>query len=275
MNIQYIPPSEKLRPYIRSYFFVKTVEDYVEMDKCFPLATQQIVFYTKGVVTLTVAGQKYYCDKPLLCGQILRFFEFSATPGAKFMGIAFQPTGLYKMFGIDTRLLEDAHEPLQQYIRDPENRLKTIFTDSSIEEKVEAFNSFFETHLDKLYSLPPVVDTCIDEIHASQGKAPIAKLMQKYNFSRRYLEKHFLYAVGTTPAKYAKLYRFLMILNNMLENHLSRQEITTLFRYYDKSHFRRDFEYFMGEKVTSDILKKYPFLSMQVKKFLSSSLPRE
>src|SRR5690606_9281218 len=88
-------------------------------------------------------------------------------------------------------------------------------------------------------------------IYGAQGNNQIDTLARNCNCSRRYLEKHFAYVIGISPGKYAKRIRFFNVMRRMVIEQENIERILTNYNYYDRSHFLKDFEYFMGEKLKS------------------------
>ncbi len=263
-HVSFLPVSDKLAPYIQAYYIVRfdTIKD-ARRFKFFPIGNPHIVFYCNGKLTTYIKGATFFSGEPTLHGHILQFFEFDATPETEFAGIGFTPTGMYKLLGVNAREVSNCVKPLRDFICDQAyiDRISQVQCD---EDVANANDDFFLGKLRTVYPLPAVIDQCVADIHALQGNISVDTLSRKYNCSRRYLEKHFSYGLGVSPGNFAKRIRFFDVMKKIEAENVDRERQLTEFSYYDKSHFMKDFKFFMGENPRS-YFSKTPLFNILIK----------
>lgn len=266
-------PSEALKPFIQYYFLNEyDLPDPPPRNKLFPIPCHHFAFYVQGDVTVYIDGKSFRCEEPTLNGLTTQYFEYELSAYTKFGGISFHPTGFYKLFGIKAGSLKNLFLPLRDYLKD-EDYFRKLEKAETAEEFVEAHEKMLLKRLDDLFSVPPIVDQCVADIFANKGEVSIDKLLLRYNCSRRYLEMHFADCVGTSPKKFAKLLRFLLVIRAIEAENANTQTVLSQFNYYDTSHFIKDFEYFLGEKPQSYFKSDHPLMkSMMTNENFDSNL---
>ncbi len=266
MQLHSVPPPADLAPFIRGFFFVENLKKEGEDDlfKLFPIGTPNLIFYPEGDVATVINDIVYKGDVLTINGQIMKHFTTIVSPGARFAGIAFQPTGMYRLFGLNAELFTDRMLPagnfleVKEYIRNLNDAL-------SQEAMISAHMSFLRSRLPAPNTVSSLVEQCINDINRLEGNLKVDQLASEYNCSRRYLEKHFLYSVGVSPGKYRRRIRFYNVLQRMIIRGTNADEIQTEFDFYDRSHFLKDFEYFMGEKPHIYFGSDHPFMKIIVR----------
>lgn len=267
MRLHSVPPPADLVPFVRGFFFVENLKKEGEDDlfKLFPIGTPNLIFYPEGEVATVINNIVYKGETLTVNGQIMKYFTTIVSPGAKFAGIAFQPTGMYRLFGLNAELFTNRMLPagnfleVKEYIRD-------LNEASSQEEIMSAHLTFLRSKLPAPNSIWPVVEQCIHDINRLEGSLKVDQLADKYNCSGRYLEKHFTYSVGISPGKYRRRVRFYNVLKRIIIAGARIDMILPEFDFYDRSHFSKDFEYFMGEKPRVYFESRHSFMKNIVRK---------
>lgn len=68
-----------------------------------------------------------------------------------------------------------------------------------------------------------------------------------------------------SPGKYARRIRFYNFLKRIIVQNAGIDAIISEFNFYDRSHFLKDFEYFMGEKPQVYFESDHPFMKIIVR----------
>ena len=263
MQLYSVLPPADLVPFIRGFFFVANLKKEGEDDlfKLFPIGTPNLIFYLEGEVATVIDTIRYNGETLTVNGQIMKYFTTTVSPGARFAGIAFHPTGMYRLFGLNAGLFINRMLPAEKFL-DVETYIRNLRKALSDEEIVNAHLVFLRSKLPASYSVLPVVEQCIYDINRLEGNLKVDQLAAEYNCSRRYLEKHFLYSVGVSPGKYKRRTRFYNVLKRIIMADVQMDMILSEFDFYDRSHFLKDFEYFMGEKPRVYFESDHPFMKI-------------
>lgn len=260
MSYSVLYPSEALAPFVRVYFSSEnTFPSTPPIAKFFPMPNHYFAYLKLGEVCKYIGNKTFHCIEPFLNGLTIKGFEYQLSAHTEMGGISFQPTGFYKLFGMDSAALTNHSLPLKDFL-DDEEYFQNLKTASTPEEFAQAHEKMLLKRLDKQFTLPPIIDKCIDDIYTSSGVINIKDLLAQYKCSRRYLEKHFAYVLGVSPGKFAKLLRFLMVIHEIEVEKADIGKIFSELNFYDLSHFVKDFEYFMGEKPQSYYKNEHPLI---------------
>lgn len=113
MRLHSVPPPADLAPFIRGFFFVENLKKEGEDDlfKLFPIGAPNLIFYPEGEVETVINNIVYKGETLTVNGQIMKYFTTIVSPDAKFAGIAFQPTGMYRLFGLNAELFTECFPP--------------------------------------------------------------------------------------------------------------------------------------------------------------------
>jgi AraC-like DNA-binding protein len=248
MVISVLFPSEPLIPYVRNYFLTESeFPSAPPRSKLFPVPCIRFVFCAKGEVWISIKDKTFICKEPTINGLILQHTKYQLSTHTIFGGISFHPTGFYKLFGIDASELKNQFLPLCDFL-DDQDYFRELKKCTSNDEYKAVHEKMLLKRLNNTFALPPVVDKCVEDIFENRGDVGMRALLEKYKCSRRYLEKHFATCLGTSPGKYSKLLRFHLVLKEIVAEQADTATILSQFRYYDLSHFIKDFEFFMEEK---------------------------
>ena len=90
------------------------------------------------------------------------------------------------------------------------------------------------------------VARAVRRLRSTRGTIQIERLARDLQWSRRRLERRFLNRVGVTPKNLASVLRFHDAYKRLRSLPDGRYGVVALDRYYDQSHFIRDFKRFTG-----------------------------
>lgn len=92
-----------------------------------------------------------------------------------------------------------------------------------------------------------MVQHAVAELARTHGSLPIGALSDQMGFSQKHLITQFKRLVGGTPKELARIYRFRRTLYSIDPSQpVDWTRIAHQSRYYDESHFNKDFETFTG-----------------------------
>jgi AraC-like DNA-binding protein len=92
----------------------------------------------------------------------------------------------------------------------------------------------------------------VAELARYHGALSIRALSEQMGISHNHLTRQFKRLVGATPKELARIYRFRHVLFNLDHTHpIDWGEVASQARYYDQSHFNKDFKTFTGHTPTA------------------------
>ena len=167
-------------------------------------------------------------------------------------GINFRPEGAYPFVRVPMSKLHNQVVPLNalwgHWATEIRERLSTAPT-------VEAGFALLEHLLfTRLYEASPELKSvkyAITEIARDCGTLGIRKLSDQIGISQTHLETQFKRIIGITPKEVARLYRFKHVLQLIdITQPVDWGSVIYQARYYDQSHFNKDFVAFTGHNPT-------------------------
>lgn len=246
-------PTERLKPYIK-YFVV--AENEVESEyKVFPSLGLVIGFQYKGqlatindntVNKLASAGITGISDS-------YKIFKNSADIGTVLVyfteiGFAhFASHPVNELFNLSLSL-EDVFE--KSKVKEVEEKLALATTDK---QRIKITEQFLGSQLKEIQTDRLIIEA-VKLIYQSKGNIRIKELNERLCISESPFEKRFRKVVGTTPKKFASIVRFNAVLDTLNEAK-SLTEICYENKFFDQSHFIKDFKQFTGE--TPESFKRF------------------
>ncbi|MCB9189312.1 MAG: AraC family transcriptional regulator [Flavobacteriales bacterium] len=86
-------------------------------------------------------------------------------------------------------------------------------------------------------------------IHEKKGLVSKQEIADLFCFSERTLERIFMKEVGTSPYLFISQIRFNNALQDLQLMNMDFSQLMLNYNYYDRSHFEKDFEKFMGKRI--------------------------
>jgi AraC-like DNA-binding protein len=175
--------------------------------------------------------------------------EVQCGPTNGLLGITFQPTGFYQLFGMSVGLASGAGPAVAgaagRFIRTLDQQIRraasTFGRIAAIEKQLRARQKLGP-------QLPLAVQNLTTSIVQQHGQININALAAGANLCRRQFERHFRKVVGVSPKLFAEISRFHFVMQQLHQQPpLNWQDIIHACGYYDQAHFIREFRRFMGE----------------------------
>jgi AraC-like DNA-binding protein len=275
--IRLIKPAPQLQRYVRFYaqrsVCIPDVVVHPVTARAVPLLDFILgdpfrVFYrersfAKTAPRVSVVGLQTHCRSQLeLRGTIDSFV------------IAFQPTGLHRLFSVPMHELTDrdyeAHSVLGPFVSNLEQRLSNCRT---IDERSHVADQFFTQRI------PAICDTdgvsaAANQILLRGGSASISALADSTGLSMRQFQRGFANQVGMPPKLYSRIARFEAALDSKARSTTkSWTDVAHEFGYYDQMHMVHDFEDFTGETPSKTLNQVESLFRGQIAALRSGKLP--
>lgn len=242
------PPSEELRPYIKSYKIVESPRRIT--NRVLPQTSFSMVIRYRGEISCLNGANGRPLEPAIFSGlqRSARIIHYS--PGTSAIIIVFTETGLPAFFRRPLHELFGRSVPLEEVFTTPEvAALQDQFTASrSHARRIESLERFLMQKLtgvrnDKLISI------AIDRIYATGGNIRIKALIKELYVSQDTFEKRFRKTTGATPKQFSHIVK----MNSAISRYKSVPRFADLAfenGYYDQSHFNKDFKLFTGQTPT-------------------------
>lgn len=212
-------------------------------------------FYDLGDTTLALKDL-------ILTGQITGHYQFRVLSESENLGFAFKPTSLYKVLDMDVSKFSETHTSISKISSFLSEKFEAIFKNFKDDETklVEEIYNFLDgLNLSEDKNLP-YIDKAIAIILKKEGLLTVQNLLDELPLGQKTLETQFKKIVGTTPGKYIKKHRFITLMKQYQSKEIDIETLLYRYNYYDKSHFNKDFKYYMGENPKSYFQKDFPLI---------------
>lgn len=247
LGFQLVTPSEVLRPYIRSFWYIRPKaplpayhEEYMH-----PTGGYGIGFNLGGKVQLD--GQDV--DDPVFLdgsNTVSRKMGFSGQN--ELIGIRFVEAGAYPFLGLPLSELQNGQAVLDAVKDKSLIELHSKLQESpSLADRIRLLEEWLIGRLSLGIEQHPLVPASVRMIREKGQALPIPQIAQELAVGQRQLERLFRSQVGMTPKQYVQLLRV-----ESARQILRRGEETTTttigadLGYYDQSHFIREFSAVVG-----------------------------
>lgn len=251
MQYKEFTPSERLRPYIKCFYFFESDRETEVEDIVFPGGNMELIF-NLGSGIWKIASKGVYHQTPAieLWGQLTKPLPVKSEGKNRMLGIRFYTHGAAFFLKEDLWELNDRVFDARDILGRPINQLHAMLLEAlSLTQRLELIEAFL---LDRLFSLErnadrmSMIGEITKELQTEALAEDIKSLASKYKLTPRYLQKLFLQYTGVTPKLYHKINRFQRSLSLVTKKENSLTSIAYDCGYFDQSHFIREFKSFTG-----------------------------
>jgi AraC-like DNA-binding protein len=247
LNFQLVTPSPVLRPYIRSYWYIKPTNTLTTFHEEFmhPTGGYGVVFNLGDRVQLD--GQPV-AEPVFLDGAntISRKMGFSGQN--KVIGIRFLEGGAYPFLGLPLNELRN-EKSLLDALKEPsllilQARLQET---SGLPERIKLLEGWLLGRLAVGIERSPLIPASFRLIRKNGRSVSIPDLAEQLGIGQRQLERLYKSQVGMSPKQYLQLLRVDLarqVLRRGEEN--TTTAIGMNLGYYDQSHFIHEFQAVVG-----------------------------
>ena len=214
----------------------KVVKDIVLIDAC----TELVVSYD---------GKYAFFAAPSMSKTA---YDETTNVKKSYIGAKLKPGAFTQLTGLPAKTIDDYGGYL--LLEDVDKNFNPkMLVDLSFEETKD----FLKLYLQKLIldKTPNKFVLLFDELY-SNPPATAEQLYQKYHFSPRQCQRHFMKHFGITPHMVLTILRFQYCLTAITSGESAPNEILELIKFSDQSHFIREFKKYMG-LTPYEYLRKY------------------
>lgn len=242
-----IVPDTLLGKIIKSVWWIDSEGDAaIETQKIVPDGYPEFIIHFGDTFEINISGRWETQAKFLLAGQIRKHFHLRNTGVAKMLGVKFQPTAVYALFGLDmSELIDDviAVDKMHGRLFELAEELSKCIGFEACKSLIE---QWFKTRAIQSSDLSPV-DRAVQELIATNGNVRLNQLYEELGVSERTLERQFKKTIGLSPKFYSRIIRFTYIFDQIKLGKEPWLDITYDSGYYDQAHFIKNFKEFTGE----------------------------
>ena len=212
----------------------KVVKDLVLIDACTELVisyTSKQVFYASPSMSKTAYEETTHVENG-------------------YIGAKLKPGAFTQLTGLPAKVVDGNYIKLEEV---DENFNAQMLVGLTFEETKE----FLKNYLKKLIldETPNEFVKLFDAL-CNQPPTSAEQLYQKFHFSPRQCQRHFMKNFGITPQMVLTILRFQYCLNTITSGEVAPNEILALIQFSDQSHFIREFKKYLG-LTPYEYLQKY------------------
>ena len=187
-----------------------------------------------------------------LAGQMDRPVRIDSRGPTGAIGIEFKPSSAFRFFPFPLNEIKNSVVLGSEAIGGAfSETLRRIEDCPAIDGKLSTVQSYLLATLAAEDRSDLVVEWAVGKIRESQGMVSIADLCRDLGYSERHVETRFAERVGIGPKALARIHRFLPLFQSYLRRETGARSDDVLDRYYDRSHFIREFKQFTGRSPRS------------------------
>ncbi|MDD2491074.1 MAG: helix-turn-helix domain-containing protein [Bacteroidales bacterium] len=244
MEVTFHRPKESIRWFVKQYEEIKSSDHEEILEKFIPREDVSLVFH--------FGTPPFMIDPPI--GRLPSYFIAPVTSGSRLMRVnkssttfivTCRPSVLSRIFNLNL----DSEKTV--YVDLPVDPFKDLMSRLEMYEIVDQWIICFENFIDEYISdayIPDCIDLFYDKIIDPNFVKGITDIEGEFSVSPRTLQRQFIKRVGTSPKKLERIIRINRIWESINSDMgIDYQNIVFKGKYYDQSHFIRDFKEITGE----------------------------
>ena len=256
INYQEIQPSEKLKQFVKCFYYSETISDKVFEDKAYATGSIELMFNLGDGKWQTDSGNGFVTTPVIeLWGQIIRPLTFRSLGKNVMFGVRFFP---HTSFIFIDEVIERLNDKVSDLSLLTGNSMQTLHSKlleaPMLADRIQLLEEFLISKIngsEKKIKKINLVSDVIKELTKDDFFDNIENVAARYGITSRYLQKIFLQHTGLTPKLYSKINRFQNSLVLVAQKNASLTSIAYECGYFDQSHFIRDFKAFTGQTPSS------------------------
>lgn len=202
------------------------------------------------------------CAESWCMGLWTRYYVVSWAPPIRLVGVHFKPAGLYPFLQVPLSELHDQVVPLAaiwgRFAGELRDRLHAAPTKRAA---LALLDELLRARLTEAPPGPNVVPHAVAQIARRHGAVSIRDLSDRTGTSASHLRTQFERLVGVPPKRLARIYRFARVVRSLdAAGQVDWSYLAHQARYYDQSHFNKDFVAFTGHCPTDYLRLRRRFL---------------
>jgi AraC-like DNA-binding protein len=254
MSVTFHIPASPLSTYINCMWYIEGALPYPHL-KILPMPSLHVMFSFGDAFPVYKSDQARpfaTCAESWSVGLWNTYHIMDAPHSAQVLNVSFKPGGAYPFLKLPLSELHNLIVPLDAlWGRWAEEIRERLYAEPTIQARFALLERLLLTQLcDAPHGLN-VVQAAVAVIARQHGMLSIRGLCDQIGISQKHLITQFKRMVGGTPKEVARLDRFKRILQSIEPTKpVDWSMIAHQHRYYDQSHFNKDFEAFSGHSPT-------------------------
>lgn len=251
MKYHTIIPGERLRAYIKGYFFFESDSATDFQDIVFPNGHMEVVFNLGNGIWESAVNDVFQKTPAIeIWGQITRPLPIRSKGRHQMLGIRFYAHSAAWFFKEDINEFNDqVCNATDLFGKSIKNLHTQLLETTGLQQRIELIENYLLNRLngaERNMNRIMMVGQVVKELQRDMADENIQSLASKYDVTPRYLQKLFLQYTGITPKFYHKINRFQLSLKLISKKQESLTSIAYDCGYFDQSHFIREFKSFTG-----------------------------
>jgi AraC-like DNA-binding protein len=263
MVFKEILPGQKLKPYIRCFYFYESHADLVFDDIVFPSGNMEVIFNLGEGAWKIKKDDTFYTTPAIeLWGQITKPLAIRSSGKNTMLGIRFYAHSSSYFFKADVSALNneivDGTDLFGSTIKTLHTRLSAI---ADLDSRIALIEDYLLNRLtisEKKHNKIRFVGEIANSLRNNYNNEKITSVSTRNKISVRYLNQLFSRYTGLTPKLFCQINRFQHSLNLINSNEQRLTSIGYDSGYFDQSHFIREFKLFTGITPTSFSKQAFP-----------------
>ena len=244
MDVCFRKPNERCEWLVKQYEAIRSSEDADVLEKFIPREDVSLVFH--------FGTSPFMLNPPI--GRLPSYFIAPVTSVSRMMRInascttfivTCRPSVLSRIFNLNLDSEESIYANLPV---DPFEGLRNrLGMYNSVDKWIVCFESFIDEYFPSEY-VPDYIDVFYDKIVDTALEKAITDIEGEFLVSARTLQRQFIKRVGTSPKRLERIIRVNRIWESIKSGvTIDYQNIVFKGKYYDQSHFIREFKEITGE----------------------------
>lgn len=241
-----IPPSEKLKEFIKFFWVLESKESYTHVSM--PDVCPELLFHYSGrfdeLIDNSKSQKSFTAGVHAQTNQSRKFFIDSAFG---MFGVSLYPYAIPLLFGISAKELTNETPDLNSLLKEEGLRLEEEIGNAiNSNQRIKIIEKFIVKKLASTHQNSVPVFKAIQDIIETKGLITVKKVARNYFLSERQFERKFLHYAGFSPKLFSRIVRFHAAMAQYGTRGKSLTTIALECGYYDQSHFIHDFQEFSG-----------------------------
>lgn len=244
----YDPPFDLLDIVDKFYIIEKFEDGGSDVLQKFPPFPHPVLMIHCGKKTGRYVFSDVFMDCSSVLSGILTYFPLiDPFPETEIIGVHFTPEGLYRLLGVEMSKLKDVMTDGSTYFFEISDIISALQEEKDHSAKLETVVSFIRSK-NKDKKVPEVFRTLLRNLNQEKVFLSVNELAQKYDVSKKTIERYFLKFAGITPKTYLMTLRLNKVFEYIYSSpESSMNEAITKCGYFDQAHFIKDFKKISGE----------------------------
>lgn len=270
MRLTEIRPGERLKPYIKCFYFYEAHSDLAFDDVVFPSGNMEMIFNMGEGTWMIRSGpasrtgrHAFHTTPPIeLWGQVTKPLPVRSLGKNTMLGVRFYAHSAAYFFNEDVsefnNTILDGADVLGPSIKSLHAKLLAT---PDLNDRITLLEHYLISRLvvsEKKHHKIRLIGEITNSLKNTGGNEKIMTLSTRNNISARYLNQLFSQYTGLTPKLYCKINRFQYTLNLITSKEQNLTSIGYDSGYFDQSHFIREFKHFTGITPTSFSKQTFP-----------------